>query len=93
MNKKEFVDLFYSKGDFATKIDAEKKVTAFIETLTEVLLKGDDISFVGFGKFEVVTRAPRTCRNLQTGENMHIPAKKGIRFKPGKMLTDNLNKK
>lgn len=92
MNKKEFVDLFYSKGDFVSKVEAEKKVTAFIETLTEVLLEGKDISFIGFGKFEVVTRAPRTCRNLQTGENMQIPAKKGIKFKPGKLLAENLNK-
>lgn len=92
MTKKEFVDLYFQKGEFATKIDAEKKAMAFLATIEEVLEKGDEISFLGFGKFEVTERAARTCRNPKTGEEMKVEAKKAVKFKPGKSLSEKVNK-
>lgn len=92
MTKKEFVDLYFQKGEFTTKVDAEKKAMAFLATIEEVLEKGDEISFLGFGKFEVTERAARTCRNPQTGEEMKIEAKKAVKFKAGKALSEKVNK-
>lgn len=92
MTKKEFVDLYFQKGEFTTKVDAEKKAMAFLATIEEVLEKGDEISFLGFGKFEVTERAARTCRNPQTGEEMKVEAKKAIKFKAGKALSEKVNK-
>ena len=92
MTKKEFLDLYFEKGEFTTKVDAERKATAFLETLEEVLVKGDEISFIGFGKFEVVEIAERTCRNPQTGEEMKVEAKKAVKFKAGKALSEKVNK-
>lgn len=92
MTKKEFVDLYFQKGEFTTKVDAEKKAMAFLATIEEVLEKGDEISFLGFGKFEVTERAARTCRNPQTGEEMQVEAKKVVKFKPGKSLAEKVNK-
>lgn len=92
MTKKEFVDLYFEKGEFTTKVDAEKKAMAFLATIEEVLTKGDEISFLGFGKFEVTERAARTCRNPQTGEEMKVEAKKAVKFKAGKALSEKVNK-
>ena len=92
MTKKEFVDLYFQKGEFTTKVDAEKKAMAFLATIEEVLEKGDEISFLGFGKFEVTERAARTCRNPQTGEEMKVEAKKVVKFKAGKALSEKVNK-
>lgn len=92
MTKKEFVDLYFQKGEFSTKVDAEKKAMAFLATIEEVLEKGDEISFLGFGKFEVTERAARTCRNPQTGEEMKVEAKKAVKFKAGKALSEKVNK-
>lgn len=92
MTKKEFVDLYFQKGEFTTKVDAEKKAMAFLATIEEVLEKGDEISFLGFGKFEVTERAARTCRNPQTGEEMKVKAKKAVKFKAGKALSEKVNK-
>ena len=89
MTKKEFVDLYFQKGEFTTKVDAEKKAMAFLATIEEVLEKGDEISFLGFGKFEVTERAARTCRNPQTGEEMKVEAKKAVKFKAGKALSES----
>ena len=91
MTKKEFVDLYFQKGEFTTKVDAEKKAMAFLATIEEVLEKGDEISFLGFGKFEAAKRAERTCINPQTKKPMKIAARKVAKFKPGKNLLEKMN--
>ena len=90
MTKKEFIDLYFTKGEFTTKTDAEKKAIAFLEVIEEGLLKGEEITFLGFGKFEVVERAARTCRNPQTGKEMKVDAKKAVKFKAGKALSEKI---
>ncbi|BBA53236.1 putative DNA-binding protein (plasmid) [Fusobacterium varium] len=90
MTKKEFVDLYFAKGEFETKTDAERKAAAFLNAIEEGLLKGEKITFLGFGKFEVVERAARTCRNPQTGKEMKVEAKKAVKFKPGKALSEKI---
>ena len=64
---------------------------AFLATIEEALVKGEEVSFLGFGKFEVTERAARTCRNPQTGEEMKVEAKKAVKFKAGKALKDAIN--
>ncbi|MCO6434325.1 HU family DNA-binding protein, partial [Nitrosomonas nitrosa] len=49
---------------------------------------GNDVQLVGFGTFSVSERAGREGRNPATGETMTIPAKKVVKFKPGKALSD-----
>lgn len=92
MTKKEFVDLYFEKGEFTTKVDAEKKAMAFLAVIEDALVKGEEVSFLGFGKFEVAERAARTCRNPQTGEEMKVEAKKAVKFKAGKALSEKVNK-
>ena len=71
-----------------TKKDSEKAVNAFGEVVTEFLAKGEKVQLIGFGNFEVRSRAERKGRNPQTGEEIKIPASKVPAFKPGKALKD-----
>ena len=87
MTKAEFVAKVAEKTDLK-KVDAEKAVNAFLETVAETLKAGDKISFTGFGSFEVADRAAREARNPQTGEKMQIKATKAPKFKAGKGLKD-----
>lgn len=91
MTKREFIDLYFVKGEFKTKIDADKKLTAFLDVMEEVLLKGEEINFIGFGKFEVVEKAARIYKNLQTDNEMKIEAKDTVKFKPSKVFSEKLN--
>ncbi|MGL6115886.1 MAG: HU family DNA-binding protein [Cetobacterium sp.] len=91
MTKKEFVELLQEKAAIETKKETEKLLTAFLDSLEEVLVNGDEISFLGFGKFEASEKPARTGRNPRTGETMEIAAKKVAKFKPGKALTEKLN--
>lgn len=85
MNKAELIEAIASKADL-TKADAKKALDAFIDTTSGSLKKGDRVALVGFGSFSVAKRAARTGRNPKTGQEMQIPAKKVVKFKPGAEL-------
>ena len=53
ISKKEFIELLMTKGEFSSKAEAERKLGNVLEAIEDVLVKGDEISFLGFGKFEV----------------------------------------
>ncbi len=91
MNKTELVAALAAKASI-TKVDAEKFVNSFVATVEETLAKDDKIQLVGFGTFEVKTRAARTARNPRTGEEIKIAAAKVPAFKAGKALKDIVNK-
>ena len=92
MTKQEFITLYQEKMEITTKKEAEKLVNGFFSTLEEVLVKGDDFSVVGFGKFEVVTRPAKVCRNPKSGELMQAPEKKVVKFRVGKNLAEKVAK-
>ena len=71
-----------------SKAAAEKALNAVIDAITRALARGDKVSLVGFGTFEVSERAARSGRNPRTGETIEIPASKAPKFKAGKALRD-----
>ena len=87
MNKTELIASMVEKTGF-TKKDAEKALSAFIETVADELKAGGKIQLVGFGNFEVRERAARTGRNPQTGAVIKVAASKNPVFKAGKALKD-----
>ena len=73
------------------KVDAEKAIAALTSAIQKALVGGNKVTLVGFGTFEVKTRAARTGRNPQTKAKMSIPSSKTIRFKPGRSFIDSVN--
>ena len=55
------------------------------------LKKGDTVTVVGFGTFDVRSRAAREGRNPRTGETIKVAASKAPGFKAGKALKDAVN--
>ena len=84
MNKTELVEAIASS--------TEMTVTAFVDVVTEALVKGDKVSLKGFGNFEVRERGERTGRNPRTGETMTIAASKAPAFKSSSALKNAVNK-
>jgi DNA-binding protein HU-beta len=89
MNKAELIDAMAAEAGL-TKADAKKALDAFIKTTSDALAKDDRVALVGFGSFSVSTRAARTGRNPQTGQELKIAAKKVVKFKPGADLVDTV---
>ncbi len=86
MTKQEFVDKVATKSGL-TRRDAGKSVDAFIDTITETLKNGGDVSFTGFGKFSTQQRAARTGTNPRNpSEKLQIEAARVPRFSAGSQL-------
>jgi len=90
MNRKELVDALAAKTN-STKADAERAVAGLIDIVSTTLKKGDSITLVGFGTFEVRKRAARTGRNPKTGAELKIKAAKVPAFKAGATLKAMVN--
>lgn len=90
VNKQELINAVAEKAGLSKK-DTEAAVNAVIDTITDALVKGDTVKIVGFGNFEVKTRAARQGRNPRTNEVIEIPTCKAPVFKAAKVLKDSVN--
>lgn len=90
MNKTELVAAIAEKSMLSKK-DSEKALKAFIDVVTEELKKGEKVTLVGFGTFEVSERKERQGINPKTKEAITIAASKSPKFKAGASLKDVIN--
>lgn len=63
-------------------------VNATLEAIREALETGDSVRLVGFGVFSVKDTAPSIRVNPQTREKINVPARKRVKFTPGKELNE-----
>ena len=87
MNKAELINAVSATAEVSKK-DAEAVVSATLDAITAALKEGEKVQLVGFGSFEVKTRAERIGRNPATGAEIKIAASKVPTFKAGKALKD-----
>ncbi len=78
------------KDSYLTKKEASQFVMLALEAIKEALSKGERVTFVGFGSFYVCERKERRGRNPKTGEVLEIPAKRVVKFVPGKALKESI---
>ncbi len=71
-----------------SKKDANAALDAVLSCIRDALAGGDSVGLIGFGTYEVKTRAAREGRNPQTGDPISIPEKNVPTFKPGKQLRE-----
>ena len=90
VNKTDLIDAIASAADLS-KADAGRALDAVVDSITDSLKKGDPVSLVGFGTFQVKHRAAREGRNPQTGATIQIKASNVPSFKAGKALKDAVN--
>lgn len=69
---------------------SKKQVRAFMDDLAELAYQEAPEGFTipGIGKLVLVHRAARMGRNPATGEQIHIPAKKVVKFRIAKACKD-----
>ncbi|MTB67602.1 DNA-binding protein HU-beta [Providencia sp. wls1943] len=90
VNKSQLIEKIAAEANIS-KAAAGRVVDAFVASVTKSLSKGDDVTLVGFGTFNVRQRAARTGRNPQTGKEIKIAAAKVPAFRAGKGLKDAVN--
>ena len=89
MNKAHLVDVIAGAAGIS-KAQAVKALDATLDGIVGALKDGGKVTLVNFGTFSVAERAARTGRNPRTNREIQIPAKKVVRFKPGKTFADQV---
>ncbi|HEV7126514.1 MAG TPA: HU family DNA-binding protein [Ktedonobacterales bacterium] len=92
IGKQELIKRVATKAGKSVK-ETTDLINAALETIRESLEGGDDVRMVGFGAFSVRETAARTGVNPQTREKIQVPARKRVKFTPGKELNDAVTAK
>ncbi len=90
MKKTELIEAIKESTGLSKK-DAEKALTATIDTIIKAVAEGDKVQLTGFGTFEQRQRNARTGVDPRTGNSIDIPASKVPAFKAGKAFKDIVN--
>ncbi len=62
-------------------VEAKETIETLIEIIKSTLASGEDIMISGFGKFQVIDKAPRKGRNPATGDSMILNKRRVVTFK------------
>jgi len=89
LTKKDLV-LVVSKETNITQVDVKRVIQLMLHHLIESLKEGKTIELRNFGVFKVRQRAPRRGRNPKTGEEVPVPPKRVVVFKPGLLMRQDI---
>ena len=92
MTKAEIVTVIANKTGIE-KVSIMAAVEAFMETIRENLMKGENVYLRGFGSFIVKRRAEKTGRNISKNTTIIIPAHNIPSFKPAKTFVIDVKTK
>jgi nucleoid DNA-binding protein len=88
MTKRDLV-VRISKETNIIQEDVYTVIQKTLDYITEGLAAGDHVEFRDFGVFDVTVRKPRIGRNPhKPEETVQIPARKVVKFKPGKKMKE-----
>jgi DNA-binding protein HU-beta len=86
LTKPEFIARVAQKSGLTSR-DAGKAVDAILDSVTDALRAGEEVSFIGFGKFSTQQRAERQGVNPRNpSERVTIPAARVPKFSAGSQL-------
>lgn len=85
MTKKDIVRTI-SEEVGLTQQQTKEIVQKTFDAIVECLVREGRIELRNFGVFEVKSRAARKARNPRTGEQVDVPHKHVVTFKPGKYM-------
>ena len=72
------------------KVAVQATVEAFMNSVKNSLIKGDNVYLRGFGSFIIKERAEKTVRNISKNESIIIPAHNIPAFKPAKTFVEEV---
>ena len=90
MTKKDLITIVAGQNDMYES-EARAVVESVFEAIQTALVAGEKVNIMGFGAFEVRTRAARVGKNPRTGDPIQIDSSKLPVFTAGKVLKDAVN--
>jgi integration host factor subunit beta len=89
VTKKDLVDRLADQTGHK-RIIVKQIVQRFLDEIVAELGDGHRLEFRDFGVFELRERAPRTAQNPKTMEKVHVPGKRTVKFKIGRLMKERL---
>jgi len=89
ITKKQLVDRI-AKRTKLKRGDVQMVVQELLDNITDELAKENRLEFRDFGVFEVTVRSERMAQNPRTLDPVRVPARRAVRFKPGKRMKQGL---
>jgi len=91
ITKKDLIDRI-SDATQAKRVVVKRIVQQFLDEVVAELAADNRLEFRDFGVFETRTRTARVAQNPKTLERVHVPAKRSVKFKMGRLLKEKLAK-
>jgi integration host factor subunit beta len=89
LTKKDLV-LAVARDTGITQVEVKRVIQRTLDLLIENLKEGKTIELRNFGVFKVRQRAPRRGRNPKTGQEVPVPPKRVVVFKPGLLMRQDI---
>ena len=89
LTKKDLV-LSVARDTGITQVDVKRVVQRTLDHLIQNLKEGKTIELRNFGVFKVRQRASRRGRNPKTGQEVPVPPKRVVVFKPGLLMRQDI---
>ncbi len=90
ITKRELVDRI-AESTNAKQVVVKPVIHSFLDEIISELAKGNRLEFRDFGVFEPRDCAPRTAQNPKTLERIHVPGKRVVKFKAGRLMMQKVN--
>jgi integration host factor subunit beta len=89
ITKKDLVDRIAEESGFK-RVLVKRVVQKFLDEIIDELGEGNRLEFRDFGVFEIRDRAARVAQNPKTLERVHVPRKRTVKFKIGRLMKERL---
>jgi len=85
VTKKELVDRIADQTGYK-RVMVKKVLQGFLDEVVGELGRGNRLEFRDFGVFETKERAARIAQNPKTLQRVHVPPKRTVKFKVGRLM-------
>jgi integration host factor subunit beta len=89
ITKKDLVDRIAEQTG-SKRVIVKRIIQRFLDEIISELGDGNRLEFRDFGVFELRERAARIAQNPKTMEKVHVPSKRTVKFKVGRLMKDRL---
>lgn len=90
ITKKDLVDRIAEQTG-NKRVVVKRIVQQFLDEIINELGEGNRLEFRDFGVFELRERAARIAQNPKTMEKVHVPSKRTVKFKVGRLMKERLH--
>jgi integration host factor subunit beta len=89
ITKKDLIDRIAEETG-CKRVGVKTILQRFLDEIVSELGKGNRLEFRDFGVFEIRERAARVAQNPKTLARVHVPSKRTVKFKVGRLMKERL---